>query len=87
MGANFRKFILLGLVFAVVLLISSEVLAVKDLPEKALSEEKKLGTSSDGYREVELDVGGHEVEDREAGAYEIEGVTGEHHYAADRSGG
>ncbi|RZC50389.1 hypothetical protein C5167_018808 [Papaver somniferum] len=62
MGASNRKFILLGFLFAVVLLVSSEVLAVKDLPEKALSEEKILGTSSGGGLDVELQVGGNEVE-------------------------
>ncbi|KAI3973994.1 hypothetical protein MKX01_030570, partial [Papaver californicum] len=56
MGANNRKFILLGLLFAIVLLISSEVLAVKDLPEKALSEEKILGTGSGGGLEVEVEL-------------------------------
>ncbi|MCL7050922.1 hypothetical protein MKW94_003915 [Papaver nudicaule] len=34
MGANRRSFILMALLFAAVLLISSEVLAAKDLSEK-----------------------------------------------------
>ncbi|KAI3890738.1 hypothetical protein MKX03_019130 [Papaver bracteatum] len=73
MGAISRKFILLGLIFAVVLLISSEVLAVKDMPEKTLSEEQVLKKSSGGSSikkkclpnggiEYDIEHAGNEVE-------------------------
>ncbi|KAI3874062.1 hypothetical protein MKX03_011969 [Papaver bracteatum] len=63
MGANGRKLVLLGLVFAVVLLISSEVVACKDMPEKTratiVDEEKNLGN---GGIEYDIEHAGNEVE-------------------------
>ncbi|KAI3881921.1 hypothetical protein MKX03_029707 [Papaver bracteatum] len=66
MGANGRKLVLLGLVFAVVLLISSEVVACKDMPEKTLSEEprssmKKKNLGNGGI-EYDIEHAGNEVE-------------------------
>ncbi|KAI3919092.1 hypothetical protein MKW98_016645 [Papaver atlanticum] len=73
MGANGRKLVLLGLVFAVVLLISSEVLAVKGMSEKTLSGEQGLKKSSGGSSikkkclgnegiEYDIEHAGNEVE-------------------------
>ncbi|KAI3865690.1 hypothetical protein MKW92_033405 [Papaver armeniacum] len=82
MGASNRKFILLGLVFSAVLLISSEVLAVKDMPEKKtlcslllslVSEEQVLNKSSGGssIKKKCLPNGGIEYDIEHAG-YEVE---------------
>ncbi|KAI3973993.1 hypothetical protein MKX01_030569 [Papaver californicum] len=70
MGANSRKLVLLTLLFAVVLLISSEVLAVRDLPEKTLSaEENVLKKSSHGesIKKKSLGNGGIEYDIEHAG--------------------
>ncbi|RZC51157.1 hypothetical protein C5167_019586 [Papaver somniferum] len=68
MGAISRKFILLGLVFAVVLLISSEVLAVKDMPQK--THEQVLNKSSGGssIKKKCLPNGGIEYDIEHAGS-------------------
>ncbi|KAI3865691.1 hypothetical protein MKW92_033406 [Papaver armeniacum] len=69
MGAINRKFILLGLVFAVVLLISSEVLAVKDIPQNTLSQEQVLKKTSGGssIKKKSLPNGGIEYDIEHAG--------------------
>ncbi|RZC50390.1 hypothetical protein C5167_018807 [Papaver somniferum] len=69
MGAINRNFILLGLVFAVVLLISSEVLAVKDIPQNTLSQEQVLKKTSGGssIKKKSLPNGGIEYDIEHAG--------------------
>ncbi|KAI3888571.1 hypothetical protein MKW92_024745 [Papaver armeniacum] len=66
MGANGRKLVLLGLLFAVVLLISSEVLACRGMPEKTLSEEQgssiKKKCFGNGGIEYDIEHAGNEVE-------------------------
>ncbi|KAI3898856.1 hypothetical protein MKW92_025958 [Papaver armeniacum] len=67
MGANGRKLVLLGLVFAVVLLISSEVLAVKDMPQKTQEQGLKKSSGGSSIKKKCLGNGGIEYDIEHAG--------------------